>query len=402
MTVPAEDDPHSQRPAGETETSAHAHKPVRMRKWIIIIGGALALLVFLFVGFNAFREHMIAQFFANMKPPPVSVAVVDAKSEVLPNLITTIGDLAAVHQVDVSADVSGRVTDILFTAGATVKKGDPLVQLFDAPDQADLVSYKAQTLNAQLALDRAKALLARSFGPQATVDQAQAAFDQASASVAKTEAVISQKLVRAPFDGQPGVRRVEVGQYLSAGTLIVTLTDLSKVYANITVTEKDRAIIAVGQDVQILVDAYPGRTFKGKITTIEPQISSDTRNVRVQATLDNPEHLLKPGMFATVSIVLPAEPAQVTLPETAVDYTLYGDSVFLVKENKDKDGKSSLTAERVPVTTGIRIHGQVAIKKGVNSGDRVVAVGQLKLQSGAAIEISSDQPPPIPAQPPRY
>ena len=140
MTVPAEDDPHLQRPAGETESAAHAHKPVRLRKWMIIVGGGLAVLVFLFVGFNAFREHMIAQFFANMKPPPVSVAVVDAKSEVLPNLITTIGDLAAVHQVDVSADVSGRVTQILFTAGATVKKGDPLVQLFDAPDQADLVT----------------------------------------------------------------------------------------------------------------------------------------------------------------------------------------------------------------------------------------------------------------------
>ena len=306
------------------------------------------------------------------------------------------------HQVDVSADVSGRVTDILFTAGASVKKGDPLVQLFDAPDQADLVSYKAQTLNAQLALDRAKALLARSFGPQATVDQAQAAFDQASASVAKTEAVISQKLVRAPFDGQLGVRRVEVGQFLSAGTLIVTLTDLSRVYANITVTEKDRAIIDVGQDVELTVDAYPGRTFKGKITTIEPQISPETRNVRVQATLDNPEHLLKPGMFATVSVVLAATPAQVTVPETAVDYTLYGDSVFLIKEKKGEDGKTDLTVERVPVKVGTRAHGRVAITSGLKATDRVVAVGQLKLQSGAAVTISSDPPPPIPAQPPRY
>lgn len=402
MTVPAEDDPNLQRPAGETVSSSHAHKPVRLRKWFIIIGGGLAVLVLLFVGFNAFRSHMIAQFFANMKPPPVTVTAVEAKSEVIPNLLTTIGDLAAVHQVDVSADVSGRVTEILFTAGATVKKGDPLVQLFDAPDQADLVSYKAQTLNAQLALDRAKALLAKSFGPQATVDQAQAAYDQASASVAKTQAVISQKLVRSPFDGQLGVRHVEVGQYLSAGTLIVTLTDLSKVYANITVTEKDRAIIDVGQEVDITVDAYPGRTFKGKITTIEPQISSDTRNVRVQATLDNPEHLLKPGMFATVSVVLPSKPAEVTLPETAVDYTLYGDSVFLIKETKGDDGKTALTAERVPVTTGARVHGRVAITKGVKAGDRVVAVGQLKLQSGAAVEISKDQPPPIPAQPPRY
>ena len=245
-------------------------------------------------------------------------------------------------------------------------------------------------------------MLNRQAGTQATVDQAQAAFDQANAAVEKTEAVISQKLVRAPFDGELGVRRVEVGQYLGAGTTIVTLTDLSRVYVNFTATEKDRAILKEGQEVRIEVDAYPGRQFVGKITTIEPQISSDTRNIRLQATIDNPEHLLKPGMFATTSVVLPPEPPKITVPETAVDYTLYGDSAFLIKETKDKDGKSSLVAERVPVTVGERHHGRVAIVKGLKEGDRVVAVGQLKLQSGAAVEISKDPGPPIPATPPRY
>ena len=375
---------------------------VRTTRWFIIVGLLLAVVVGLFVGFNAFRNHMIAQFFANNKPPPESESAAEAKLETLPHLLTGIGDIAAVHQVEVSADVSGRVTEIKFTPGTSVKKGDPLVQLFDAPERADLASFKAQTLAAELALDRARALLTKQAGTQATVDQAQAAYDQANASVAKTEAVISQKLVRAPFDGELGVRRVEVGQYLSAGTIIVTLTDLSRVFVNFTATEKDRAILKEGQEVRIEVDAYPGRQFEGKITTIEPQISSDTRNIRLQATIDNPQHLLKPGMFTTTSVVLPPEPAKVTVPETAVDYTLYGDSVFLIKETKDKDGKTSLVAERAPVTVGSRHHGRVAIVKGLKEGDRVVAVGQLKLQSGAAVEISKDPGPPIPAKPPRY
>jgi len=377
-------------------------RPVRMVRWSIIVGLLLALLVGALVGFNAFRAHMIAQFFANNKPPPASVTVAEAKSEVIPNLLTAVGDLAAVHQVNVTSDVSGRITDIMFTAGSTVKAGSPLLQLFDGPEQGDLASFKAQATGAQLALDRAKQLAARQFGPQSTVDAAQATYDQASAGIAKTEAIISQKLVRAPFDGELGVRHVEVGQFLTAGTQIVTLTDLSVLYANFTVTEKDSAALQVGQTVRVAVDAFPGRTFEGKINAIEPQIATDTRNIRVQATLDNPDHILKPGMFATTTVVLPDKPPVVTVPETAVDYTLYGDSVFLITEKKEDDGKTSLTVARTFVRTGNRVRGRAEILSGLKAGDRVVAVGQLKLQSGAAVAISTDPAPPIPANPPRY
>jgi multidrug efflux system membrane fusion protein len=377
-------------------------RPVRMVRWFIIVGALLAALVGGLVWFNHFRSEAIKQFFANNKPPPATVTVAVAKSEVVPNLVTAVGDLAAVHQVNVTPDVAGRVTDIMFTAGASVKAGTPLVQLFDAPEQGDLASFKAQATVAQLSLDRAKQLAARQFGPQATVDQAQAAFDQATAGIAKTEAIISQKLVRAPFNGELGVRHVEVGQFLTAGTQIVTLTDLSTLYANFTVTEKDSAALKVGQTVRVAVDAYPGRTFEGKITAIEPQIATDTRNIRVQATLDNPDHILKPGMFTTTTVVLPDKPAVVTVPETAVDYTLYGDSVFLITEKKADDGKTGLTAVRTFVRTGDRINGRAEILSGLKPGDRVVAVGQLKLQSGAAVVISADGPPPIPANPPRY
>jgi multidrug efflux system membrane fusion protein len=388
----------SGRPIAEKPAS----RPVRMTRWFIIVGLLLALLVGALVGFNAFRSHMIAQFFANNKPPPATVTAVEVKSEVIPNLMIAVGDLAAVHQVNVTSDVSGRITDILFTAGASVKAGSPLVQLFDGPEQGDLASFKAQATGAQLALDRAKQLAARQFGPQSTVDAAQATYDQANAGIAKTEAIISQKLVRAPFDGELGVRHVEVGQFLTAGTQIVTLTDLSTLYANFTVTEKDSAALRVGQTVRIAVDAYPGRTFEGKINAIEPQIATDTRSIRVQATIDNPSHILKPGMFTTTTVVLPDKPSVITVPETAVDYTLYGDSVFLITEKKADDGKTSLTAVRTFVRTGNRISGRAEILSGLNPGDRVVAVGQLKLQSGAAVAISTDPAPPMPANLPRY
>ena len=378
------------------------HRPVRTLRWLIIVGALLALLVGGLVGFNAFRSKMIAQFFANNKPPPATVTVAQAKSEVVPNLLTAVGDLAAVHQVNVTSDVSGRITDIMFTAGTEVKAGSPLIQLFDAPEQADLASFKAQATVAQLSLDRAKQLASRQFGPQATVDSTQAAYDQANAGIARTQAIISQKLVRAPFDGELGVRKVEVGQFLTAGTQIVSLTDLSQLYANFTVTEKDSGNLKVGQVVRIMVDAYPRRSFEGKISTIEPQIATDTRNIRVQATIDNPERILKPGMFTTTTVVLPDKPPVVTVSETAVDYTLYGDSVFLITEKKEDDGKTSLTAVRTFVRTGNRIGGRAEILSGLKDGDRVVAVGQLKLQSGAAVTISSDPAPPIPAQPPRY
>ena len=388
--------------SGKPITDKPRARPVRMLRWFIIVGLLLALLVGGLVGFNAFRSHMIAQFFATNKPPPTTVTVAEARSELIPNLLTAVGELAAVHQVNVTSDVSGRVTDILFTSGSDVKAGSPLVQLFDAPEQADLANFKAQATVAQLSLDRAKQLAARQFGPQATVDQAQAAFDQASAGIAKTQAIISQKLVRAPFDGELGVRHIEVGQYLTAGTQIVTLTDLSKLYANFTVTEKDSGQLKVGQPIRVGVDAYPGRTFEGKITAIEPQIATETRNIRVQATLDNPGHILKPGMFATTTVVLPDKPPVLTVPETAVDYTLYGDSVFLITEKKENDGKTSLSAVRTFVRTGNRVGGRAEILSGLKPGDRVVAVGQLKLQSGAAVAISSDAPPPVPANPPRY
>jgi membrane fusion protein, multidrug efflux system len=387
---------------GKPIEEAPKKRPVKMLRWFIIVGLVLAAVVGALGFFKfVFLPNLFKEIFSKA-PPPINVSVAVAKSEVIPNLLTAVGDLAAVHQVNVTSDVNGRITEIMFTAGASVKAGTPLVQLFDGPEQADLASFKAQATMAQLSLDRAKQLRAREFSPQAQVDQAQSSYDQAQAGIARTEAIISQKLVRAPFDGELGVRKVEVGQYLTAGTQIVSLTDLSMLYLNFTVTEKDSGSLKVGQTVRLRVDAFPGRTFEGQISTIEPQIATDTRNIRVQATIANPDKILKPGMFASTTVVLPDKPAVITVPETAVDYTLYGDSVFLIEEKKSDDGKTSLVANRTFVQTGNRIEGRAEILKGLKAGDRVVALGQLKLQSGAAVSISTDPTPPIPAQPPRY
>jgi multidrug efflux system membrane fusion protein len=246
--------------SGKPITEKPHKRPVRTVRWFLIVGLLLGAVVSGLVFFKfVFLPNLFKQIFSK-PPPPINVNIASAKSETVPNLLTAVGDLAAVHQVNVTSDVNGRITDIMFKAGAAVKEGTPLVQLFDGPEQGDLANFKAQQRVAQISLDRAKQLAERQVGPQATVDNAQAVFEQASAGIAKTEAIISQKLVRAPFDGELGVRKVEVGQYLTAGTQIVSLTDLSVLFANFTVTEKDSGQLKVGQIVRIAVRRSRTRT----------------------------------------------------------------------------------------------------------------------------------------------
>ena len=378
---------------------ATTRKP-RTFRWLVIVGLLLTVVLAGLYGFNRFREQAIATYFANNKPPPAQVSAAEVETEAVARFATGIGSVAAVHQVTINPEVGGRVTKIFFEAGASVKAGDPLVQLNDAPERGDLASYEAQARWAQTTLERSSQLAQRQFEARETVDQKQSQLDQARAMIIKTEAVIAQKLIRAPFSGHLGTRQAEVGQYLTPGAPIVTLTDLATLYVNFTLPSQMRAQISAGQRVTVTADAYPGRIFSAEITTIEPQISADTRTMTVQATMPNPDDALLPGMFVNAAVVLPPQTDVMVLPETAVDYTLYGDSVYVIREDgKDANGKPILKAVRTPVKTGDRWDGKVAIVSGLDPDALVVAAGQIKLQSGAAVSVTGNPPPQPPANP---
>jgi multidrug efflux system membrane fusion protein len=381
--------------------AVHRVTPARPKtvRWFIIVALLLALVLGAFYAFNRFREHAIANFFAQHKPPPAEIAAATVESIGLPRFAPGVGSIAAVHQVTVNPEVGGRVTAIDFKAGQTVEAGAPLVQLNDAPERADLANYQAQAHLAELSLARARALNRRDFASQQTVDQDQSQLDEARAQIQKTEALIAQKLIRAPFSGKLGVRQIEVGQYLTPGAPIATLTDLSTLYVNFTLPGRQRPEIKVGQQVEVRSDAFPGRVFDAKITTIEPQISPDTRTIQLQATMQNPDDALLPGMFVDAKVVLPPQPDMLVLPATAVEYTLYGDSVFVIREEgKDANGEPILKAARTPVKTGARWGDNVAILDGLKPGERVVSAGQVKVQNGAQVKIGSPAPAP-PANP---
>ena len=253
---------------------------------------------------------------------------------------------------------------------------------------------------AKVTVERNTELARKQFASRETVDQNQSQLDQARAGILKTEAIIAQKLVKAPFAGRLGVRQVEVGQYLNPGAPVVTLTDLQHLYVNFTLPSTQRAEIKLGQQVNVTADAFPGRAFVATVTTIEPQIRADTRTMMVQATMTNSDEALLAGMYINAAVVLPPEPDNVVLPETAVDYTLYGDSVYVIREDGTApDGKPVLKAFRTPVKTGPRWDGKVAILDGVKPGDQVVAAGQVKLQNGSAVMVTGNPPPLRPDNP---
>ncbi len=393
------------RPGADAQPKQPARgltEPARPRtaRWFALVALLVALVLGGLYGFNRFRDHMIANVFASNKPPPAQIVAVVAKTEIVPRSAPGIGSLAAVRQVTITPEIGGRITGIFFDPGATVKAGDKLLQLNDAPERGDLANYEAQARWAAITLQRAQELARRQYASQESVDQHQTQLDQARAQIVKTEAIIAQKLIRAPFDGRLGVRQIDLGQIVMPGAQIVTLTDPSTLFVNFTLPSQLRAELALGQRVKIATDAFPDRDFTATVTTIEPQVRTETRTIAVQATMQNPDEILLPGMFVTASVELPAGPEQIVLPETAVDYTLYGDSVYVIRaDGAYAEGKPVLKAFRVPVTTGARWGNKVAIVSGLKPGDQIVAAGQVKVQNGAAVIITGNAPPQPPARP---
>jgi len=322
---------------------------------------------------------------------PAKVAVAPAVQADFPMALTGIGSLEATRQVQVPAEVDGRVTQILFTAGQTVKAGQLLVQMNDAPERGELARLQAQARNARALLERTRRLLPQQAATREQLDQAQADYDQAAADIRRVQALIEQKRVKAPFDGMLGVRRVHLGQFARAGDPLVSLTDASTLYANITLPEQALGAVRAGQTVAVTVDAYADRQFPGQVTTVEPQVDAGSRTVRVQATLANADGALAAGMFAHGRIRLPDRPDVITVPETAISYSAYGDSVYVLTPPKPGAAAAPdtpATVRQAYVKTAERLHGRVVVTEGLNAGDQVVTSGQLRLHNGAAVDVT--------------
>lgn len=323
----------------------------------------------------------------NFSMPPVPVSVVHARIQNVPDELQAVAGLQAAREVLLAPDTAGRVTAIRFEAGQTVKEGVPLVQLYDAPEQADRAAALAKARFAQLQLERSQQLAPTGAESRELLQQRQADADQAVAAVRQLDARIEQKNIRAPFAGQLGIRRINLGQYLNAGDAIVTLTQIDPLYVNFTLPQQDLPDITPGSTVQVKVDAVPGRVFAARISTIEPQINSETRNVMVQATLSNADHALRPGMYATARLSLPSTSAAAVLPLTAVQTSASGDSVMVVQQ-VDARGQGKVTT--VPITTGRRMGDSVLVTQGVKDGDIIVTAGQNRLPPGAIVQIQPD------------
>jgi multidrug efflux system membrane fusion protein len=283
-------------------------------------------------------------------------------------------------------ETTGRVTAIRFEPGAHVAQGAVLLQLDDAPERADRAAAQAKADFARVQYDRVRELAPTGFNPKALLDQRKAELDQATAAVRQLDARIAQKAVRAPFAGELGVRRVNPGQYVNPGDAIATLTALGQVYVNFSVPQQELAKLKVGGTVQVASDAWPGRTFVARVSTVEPAIGADTRNVWVQATLANPDRALRPGMYVTARLELPAEPNAILAPATAIQTSAAGDSVTVIKgPQAAREG----VAQIVPVETGRRIGDRVVVAKGLKPGDVVVTEGQIRVQPGAKVKVVS-------------
>ena len=356
----------------------------------------------------AIKPTMIKTFMAAaFAPKPTAVTAEAVKVEKWPPELTAIGTLRAYQGVIIAPQAAGVVTAKHFESGDDVEAGALLINIDDSVEQADLANGLAQLKNAEATLARQKTLVVQGNTPQSSVDAAIAARNSAAATVERTRAVIAQKAIRAPFAGRLGLRNVDIGQYVAVGTSLVTLQQLDPIYADFPVPEEALRSLAVGQAVSMTVDAIPGRSFEGKIEAIDARVSAELRNVTARAVFANPDRKLLPGMFANLTVTT-GEPASVlTVPRTAIVYSLYGDNVFVVRAAphareeggvSDNGGPSGLIVERRFVRVGPARGERIAINEGLRPGERVVTAGQIKLQAYMPVTLDETAALPTPAE----
>jgi membrane fusion protein (multidrug efflux system) len=379
-----------------------------MKRFIIV--GIILLLVVLLCGglfwFNSFRSRMIAQFFAHFPVPTVTVSAVDVKPETWTPGIDAVGTASAAEGVDVATQVGGIVKSINFKANDNVAAGALLVQIDDSVDRAGLAAAQSTVAVSQDALTRAKTLVDRSVGTVADLQAAQNKLDQAHGALDQLNATIALKAISAPFSGTIGIPKIDVGQYLQAGTVVATLQNIADMKVDFTVPEQQLTALSVGQPVKVGLSGEALK-FSGKITGIDPKIDPTSRLVSVEAHVANSDRSLQPGQFVQVQVQLPAEPNIIALPQTAVTISLYVSYVYQVTPAPADSGNAAapataspgsaapqtaapkLIAKQIFVQTGRRSADKIEIVKGVDAGMQIVTSGQNKLSNGSAIAIDN-------------
>lgn len=374
--------------AGATVEKGPAGKYMTRRMWWVISISAVVL-VLLFLWLKAVPWYYINYVMPNMPVPPQTVAAAHPRILMWQTQVPAVGTLHAVHGADLSTEVAGIVTRIAFKPGEDVKQGQILVQLRDDSDRATLAALRAtaqqnaQTYARNVALAKTNAISKQAY------DTAYANMLTARAQAEAQAATVQKKAIRAPFSGRVGIRMVDIGQYVNAGTAMVTLQQLDPIQVDFTVPQQRALVLKAGDPVTLTNDAVPGRTFSGHIIALDPKVDPVTRNVRVQAEIANPQKALLPGMFATVVTSIGAPQPLLTLPQTAITFNPYGDVAFVITKSTDAKGKDLLLANQRFVQLGEKRGDQVAVLGGLNENDLVVTAGQLKLKNGSPVLINN-------------
>jgi membrane fusion protein (multidrug efflux system) len=380
-------------------TTRSKNSPSTTKRMIWMVVGVLALIA-LIVGIKVL---LVMRMIHGMpKPAPSTVSTVKISEQAWQPSLSAVGTLRAAKGADLAMDVSGLVTEVNLRSGEDVSKGQPLLQLRDGDDVAQLQQLQANAQLSRVTLDRARQQLAAQAISKASFDSADADYKARQAAVAQQKVVVEKKQLRAPFAGRAGIVTLSPGAYLSAGTAVVTLQQLDPLLVDFSVPQSELGRLQVGQHVDLTLDAYPGKTFSAELSAISPKVEPNTRNVQVEATVPNHDKGLTPGMFARVSVDVGSKRQQLTLPQAAVVYNPYGDTVYVVQPAKGKDDKGNANAPTVQqtfVTTGETRGDQVAILKGLKAGTEVVTSGQMKLKNGAPIKVDNSVQPAAAAHP---
>ena len=329
-----------------------------------------------------------------MVMPPTTVSSAVVKEEDWAPTLSAIGSVSAVQGAVVSTELGGVVAEIDFQSGGVAKKGDVLMRLDSSAEEAQLHTAEADLELAKANLERERDLAARKVVSKQELDTAQSTFGQKQGAVDNMRSFITKKQVRAPFDGMLGIRQVNVGQMINSGQQVVQLTALDRVYVDFALPQQNLPQLAAGYEARVHADALPGREFKGKVTAINSMVDNVTRNISLQATLDNSAHELRPGMFVKVDVILPEKSKTLVIPGSAVSYAPYGNSVFVIDKKKDpKTGKESQSLRQAFVRIGEARGDFVAVTEGLKAGDVVVSTGVFKLRNGMPVVINNDLAP---------